>query len=253
MKRSIRTALLAACTLLIGSPAIQAQDDGPAFQPLEMWACNFRDRKDQDDMDSVYEQLVDATGDAAYASWQLNPYFAGARVRDFDFLYLGAWSDGSAMGADLESYMADATEIGEAWDETVECGAMMFASNTIQDVPASDGEGSGTFMLTVSDCKIAHGRTAAQAIGAISRYNDYRVANGSVVPTFAWFPVYGDGSAEFDFKLAQAYSGPQAMGDQFSWIVDNQSYNVENALTQGLVDCDEARAYVGRTIMDNLD
>lgn len=253
MRRLILAAVTAAITGCLASMPAAAQDSGPAFQPLEMWACSFRDRKDQGDMDQVYELVEEGTGGVPYAAWQLNPYMAGNRYEDFDFIYLGAWADGSTMGADLENYFTNASDAAEAWEETAECAGFLYASSTIQAVPDSDDEGAGNFMLSISDCKIAHGRTGAQAIGAIRRFNDYRVANGAVVPTFAWFPAFGGGNAEYDFKLAQAYTGPQGLGDWVSWAIDNQSYNVRNAMTQGLVECDEARLYLGRTIMDSLN
>jgi len=253
MKRLLLSAIVATTGLgLVAAPA-NAQDDAPSFVPLEMWTCKFRDRKDQDDMNQVYEGIEESVGDAQYAAWQLNPYMAGNRVDLFDFIYLGAWPDGSTMGADMANYFANAGEVGEAWDETVDCHGFLYASSTVQEVPESDDDGPGNFMMTVSDCKIAHGSTAAQAVGALRRFNDYRVANGAVVPTFVWFPAFGSGGAEFDFKLAQAYSGPQGLGDWVSWAIDNQSYNVRNAMTQGLVDCDEARLYNGRTLMDSMN
>lgn len=253
MKRLLLAVVTAACTLFMGTSISFAQDGPPQFRPLEMWTCNYRDRKDRDDLNSVYEDIVESASDEPYAAWHLTPYYAGSRVQDFDFFYLGAWADGSTMGRDLDNYMANAGDAGEAWDETLDCAAMMFASSRIQELPPA-GDGDGTFILTVSDCKIAHNSSPAQAVGALQRFNAYRVANGSTVPTFAWFPVYGGGDADeaFDFKLAHSYPNMQAVGDGFQWFVDNQAYNVNAAMTQGAVACDEARLYVGETVMNNM-
>ena len=87
MKRLLLAALSAAFTLSMGMPA-QAQDDGPQFRPLEIWACTFRDRKDQDDMDDVYAMFSDTS--VGYAAFQLNPYFVGGLRENFDFIYLGS-------------------------------------------------------------------------------------------------------------------------------------------------------------------
>ena len=240
-----------ACLMTIGMMPSQAQDGPPQFRPVEMWVCSFLDGKDQDDMDDVYEELVELTGDARYAAWQLTPYYTGNLARNADLIYLGAWDTASVMGADLANYFANGQDAVSAWDETVDCQGLMFASNEVQANPPADG-GDGTFMLTVSDCKVEHGNTAAQAVGAISRFNDYRVANGVTIGTFVWFPLFGGGDAEFDFKLAQAYSGPQALGDSLQWMIDSAAYNVRNSISQGVVSCDESRVYNGMTIMNNI-
>lgn len=252
--RKILLSIVSAMVLAISAaPVSFAQDGGPPqFRPVEMWACQYNDRKDQSDMDSVYEGIVESAGDAAYAAWHLTPYFAGGMAQQFDFLYLGAWADGSTFGGDLANYFANGSDISDEWDETVTCASLMFGSNNIQPNPDNAG-GSGDFMLTISDCNVAEGRTNSQALGALRRFNEYRLANGSSVGTFAWFPVFGGGDAEMDFKLVHAFAGPQALGDDFQWYVDNQAYVVEGDLMEGLVSCDEARAYVGSTIMDNLN
>lgn len=230
-----------------------AQDGGPPqFRPVEMWACTLKDGKDQGDVQNVYEGIVESSGDAAYAAWHLNPYFVGNLRENFEFLYLGAWADGSSMGGGLKNEMENASDVGEEWDETLDCASLMFASNRIQ-ANADVGEGDGNFVLAVSDCDVAEGRTSAQAIGAISRFNDYRVANGLTVGTIAWFPVYGGGDADYTFKLVSVFGDGQALGDAFQWTVDNAAYRVEGDMTDGLVSCDEARVYSGTTIMNNLN
>ena len=252
--RKILISLATAIVLATSGVSIGfAQDDGaPQFRPVEMWACSFRDGKDQGDLDKVYEGLVEASGDTAYAAWHLDPYFAGNLVDSFDFLYLGAWADSSTMGGDVAGSTTTYAEANEDWNKALDCSGLMFASTMVQEI-GGEPSGDGSFVLTVSDCNVAHGRTSAQAMGALNRFNDYRVANGSAVGTFVWFPVYGGGNAEFDFKLVHAYSGGQAMGDGLQWYVDNQAYNVSNAMMDGLLQCDEARMYNGSTIMDKLN
>jgi hypothetical protein len=233
--------------LTIGMMPAQAQDGPPQFRPLEVWACSFNDGMDQDDMDDVYEEIVEASGDTAYSAFQLTPYFRGTFGPNIDFVYLGAWADGSVMGADMASYLGTPDE---SWDDTVTCQGFLYASNWVQ--PIQPPEDSGTGVVTVSDCTIDHGSTPAQAVGAISRFNNYRVANGMTIGTLVWFPVYGANDAEFDFKLVSVYSDAQHMGDAFKWSVDNAAYNVSASMTAGLVSCDEARLYTARTIMNNI-
>lgn len=240
---------MAAFALTLGMMSSHAQNGPPQFRPIEIWACSFNDGMDQSDMDDVYEDLVESVGDTPYAAFQMNPYYAGQFGQNFDFIYLGAWADGAVMGADMSTYLGTPDE---EWDETVDCQGTMFASNWIQQPPAAPADDGSTFVMAVSDCNVAAGSTPAQAVGAISRFNDYRVANGMTVGTLVWFPVYGGGDAEFDFKLTSVYPSAVQMGDAFKWTVDNAAYNVSGQMMQGVVACDEARMYTGRAIVNNL-
>ena len=233
----------------IGVSTSFAQDGGPQFRPLEMWACTFNDRKDQDDMDEAYAYFAEDPSDSPYAAFQLNPAFVGSMRDQFDFLFIGVWGSGSAMGADMEGYLGQNDEAAQAWTDAADCGSLMFASTRIQDPQPSD---DGTFVLAISDCNVAKGHSNGQAAGAIGRFNAYRVANGMEVGTILWYPVAGGGDAEFDFKLVSAFTGPQHWGDYFSWYVDNEAYNVQGQIMDGIVSCDESRIYTGHTIMNTM-
>lgn len=246
MKRLLLAALSAAFALSMGIPTTYAQD-GPAFRPVELWACSFRDGKDQEDMNDAYAYFTD--GDAPYAGFQLNPYFAGNLTDNFDFIYLGVWESGSAMGADLASYLATGEEAAEAWNDTVDCSSAMYASTRIQAPQQTE---DGNFMLAVSDCKVGKGISNGQAASAIGRFNAYRVANGMELGTILWYPVAGGGDADFDFKLLTTFTGAQQWGDYFSWYVDNEAYTVNDQIMEGIVSCDESRIYNGVTIMNNM-
>ena len=249
MKRLTITMLSATLAMAVSTTS-SAQDAPPNFLPLEMWACTFNDRQDQDDMNRVYEMVEEEGGDVAYAAWQLNPYMAGDRINQFDFLYLGAWANNTTMGNDLANVLSSESEA--AWGEVARCGGTLFASLTIQANPPPSDD-SGDFMIAIQDCKTAHGASNLQALNAIRQFNDYRVANGMTLGTFAWFPVYGNGEADFNFKLATAYDNPEALGASGQWTVDNAAYRVRTDMMEGIVSCDEGRLYIGSTIMDNLN
>lgn len=251
MPRRIIAAAGAACTLLLGSAISIAQDGPPEFRPVELWACNYNERKDADDFARAMRLMVAGTGEEKYAAYKLTPNFRGPN-QDFDFIYIGVWENGTTMGRDMTNYAENGAAAIAAWDEAVNCPISgLFASYRIQAIE-DGGDGAGRFMLTVSDCKVNHGNNAGQAIGALQRYNDYRVANGMTIPTFAWFPAFGGGDADFDFKLVEAYSGPQHFGDAWQWFTDHAAYDVLDDMMDGIVDCDEARVYAGETIMNNM-
>ena len=252
MKKQLVAVAMTACTLLMGVGVASAQDgEVPQFRPVELWACNYRDGKDQEDFDDALEKLVEATGDDPYAAFQLTPNFRGPD-QAFDLIYIGVWESGTSWGRDSVAYAERGVDADEAWEETLDCPvSVIFASMRIQ-ADGGEPDESGDFVLAISDCNVAHGSSTGQALGAVQRFNDYQVANGSTVGKIAWFPVYGGGNAEFDFKLLNVYSGPQQVGDAFQWFIDNQAYLVQEDMMEGLLSCDVARLYNGSTIMNNL-
>jgi len=251
MKKIVNAALAVLCTLILTPGAGFAQDGPPNFRPVELWACSYKERKDADDFNRALRLIVETTGEEKYAAYMLTPNFRGPD-QDFDFIYIGVWPDGTTMGKDMANFAANGGDANEAWDEAVDCPvSSLYASYRIQAVENNDNPPEN-FILTFSDCKVAHGNSNGQALGALRRYNDYRVANGMTIPTFAWFPAFGGGGAEFDFKLIEAYSGPQHFGDAWSWFVDHAAYETLGDMTDGIVDCDEARVYNSRTIMNTM-
>jgi hypothetical protein len=251
MKQLLLGTITTVCTLFMGTGLSIAQDGPPQFAPVEMWVCDYRDGKDQGDFADVLEDLVRLTGDIPSASRQLVPYLRGPQ-QDMDFIYIATWPDGSTMGRDVGNYMEHGSDVDEAWEDTVECRASLLYGRLMINQPSAEADEDDNFTLTVSDCNVAHGRSTSQAIGAIQRYNEYRVANGSDITTLLWFPVYGGGGAEFDFKLVHVYNDYQHLGDSFQWVVDNQAYLVNQDMTEGLVSCDEARVYNGYNISNTL-
>lgn len=194
---------------------------------------------------------MEATGEQAYAARRLFPYFTGPE-QNFDFLYLGAWANGTSMGRDMALYAENGGDAEEAWDDAADCSAsIMYGSYEIQAL-STIADGGGEFMVAISDCTVGHALSGGQALGALERFNAYRVANGMEIPTFAWFPVFGPGGGDFTFKLAQVYAGPQHCGDAFQWAVDNQSYVVQGNMMDGVLSCDLPRLYNGETIMNNM-
>lgn len=251
MKKSVISLLAGLVALSAGTGTVSAQDndDAPNFVPVELFACNYRERKDQDDFDKaldLLEQTSATDGAAPYAAWRLFRMFYGPD-QDFDFIFFAAWPDGSSMGRDYKNYFAVGGDADAAWNDAVDCNAaVMFAS--LEIMAPADSPDSDDFILTFSDCELEKGRSNGQAIAALRAYGKYRTNSGSPGGTWAWFPAYGGGDADFDFKLINSHADVEAFGNHFQWFGDNQAFQTLGALTDGLMKCDEARVYRGETI-----
>lgn len=232
-----------------------AQDDGPPnFVPVEMEACTYKDRKDSDDFDGAMNKMVkwmEDNNSAPYAAWRLNKFFTGPD-REFDFLYVGAWPDGSTMGKDITHYRATAGSVIQAFEDVADCPAsLLFASLNVKAAPEGDLERDG-IVITMSDCKVAEGRKTSDAIAALRAYGDYRTSNGSPGGTWAWFPAYGGGTGDFTFKLINSHTNMEAFGNFYQWVVENAAYRKQGEMMEGLLECDVARAYVADAIVNTM-
>jgi len=250
---SIAAAVVVACS---GISITFAQDNGPPnFIPLEMQACNYEDGKDSDDLDDAMEEMVDwmekEEGDP-YAAWILSKVHTDPS-REFDFLYLGAWPNGSTMGRDMAHYFATAGDAIAAYGEVADCGgSSLYASLMVKEPPESDGQGDG-FMVTMSDCTIADGRKTSDAIAAAREFGAYRDANGSPGGTYLWFPAYGvPADNPFDFKMVNTYASVEAFGNFYQWFVEHAAYTKRDELMDGLLECDVPRSYAGDTVVNTL-
>ncbi|NND70958.1 MAG: hypothetical protein HKN43_05210 [Rhodothermales bacterium] len=240
---------------LLGVSLSSAQEDGPPnFVPLEMQVCNYRDGKNRDDLDESLEEMTDwmeETDSEPYAGWIVEKWITGG-TQDFDFLFLNAWPDGSTMGKDITDYVSTAGDAIEAFNDVADCPATVFFGSLNVKEPPEGNTSSDNFVLTVSDCNVMEGRKMQDAVNAIREYSDYRDANGSAGGTYLWFPVLGGGDEEFSFKLVNSYASVQAYGDAYQWNIENASYLMRNDLSEGLLDCDVARSYVGDTIINTI-
>lgn len=255
MRKFFLTSAAAIMIAFFGGSISFAQDDGPPnFVPLELQACNYKDRKDRGDLDDAMDEMVkwmDNNDAAPYAAWVLEKFFTGADQK-FDFLYMGAWPNGSTMGKDTSQYRATAGDAISAFNEVADCPAnLLFGSLNVKAPVESDGQGDG-FVLTFSDCTVADGRKTRDAIAAVRAYGEYRDAHGSSGGTWLFFPVYGGGPGEFDFKIINSYSSLEAFGNGYQWVIENAAYLKQNELYDGLLSCDVARAYDGDTIVNTM-
>jgi hypothetical protein len=255
--RKLLIAVAAGTALTLSGVSLSfAQDDGPPnFIPVEMQACNYKDGKDSSDFDDAMDEMVDwmekEDGDP-YAAWVLDKVYTDPD-REFDFLYIGAWPNGSTMGRDMGHYFATAGDAIAAFSDAADCsGASLWATLQVKAPPESDGQGDG-FMVSMSDCKVAEGRRTSDAMAAVREFGAYRDANGSPGGTYIWFPVYGVAAdAPLDFKVVNTFASVEAFGQNYQWFVENTAYTKQGELMDGLLDCDVPRAYSGDTVVNTL-
>ena len=245
MKKLLAAAVVAIIVPCMGVGIAAAQEEGAprTFIPVELNVCNYAEGKDREDYDralGVMTEWMEDNESEPYLALLLSPAYAGDP--EFDFVYVGAWPSGSGMGRDLAHWFATADDAIAAMDEATDCGvSAMFGGTTIKAPP--EGPPPDEFMLSISDCTVEDGRTVDEALAALEEWGAYRDATGSPGGMFVWFPAYGDGEADYTFKLLNSHRSAEAFGDFWQWFVDNAAYRKQGELLGGLLSCDVPRMY----------
>ena len=162
--------ILFACSALAlaGLASADSHEGGPSFRPLEIYACNFLDGKDADDLDRViakWNTWMDENNSPEYSAFLLTPIFHSDQIT-FDIAWVGLNPDGATMGAGMEFWLTQGKEMREEFFKVLDCNVHTnFALLDIKP-PAEQGDGAGP--VSFSNCTAKEGREVSEAIDAIN-------------------------------------------------------------------------------------
>lgn len=66
---------------------------------------------------------------------------------------------------------------------------------------------------------------------------------GSNVAMYRWFPIFGGGAADFDFKRVSTYQNYTELGADYERIGNGGLFRQSGALMGHLLECDTDRVY----------
>jgi len=245
--RPIAASLAAMAAMSIAYPAFsQVSEDGMGkVLPVEIETCNYNDGQDASDLDKVinrWSEFMDDNGIDNYAAWTLTPYFHTSE-QDFDFIWLGAYADGNAMGAGINTWLTKGGDLQEDFEEVATCDAHIMLSSAMYKEPASaTTPASGIF--TMMDCKLNEGSRYSDIKAAELKWAAHLTSSGSAAGYWHWFPTYGGGDSEFDYKVVFGYTDFVEVGSAFEHFANGGGRDVSRGIFGDLDECDDARAYV---------
>ncbi len=252
MKKIIRaiSVLAGLVPLAMGTALAQVTEDGMGkVIPVELWACSYNDRQDRDDLDSVNERWnrwMDERNNNNFAAWVLTPYFYG-QEQQFDLLWMGAYTDGNAMGAGTSQWLAEGGDINDAYNEVLTCaGHVGFGSAMYKSPP--DNATPATGIITMMDCSLNEGHRYQDIQKAEVAWAEHMSSSGSTAGTFHWFPNYGGGDADFDYKVVNAYNSFTDLGADWERFANGGGREASTEIFGDIDDCDDARVYLATSI-----
>ena len=248
--RGAASAVAVFALLFTGTTLAQVSADGMGkVIPVEMFVCNYNNGQDEGDLDKAIDrwtEFMDENGTDNYAAWKLTSYFYGAD-QAFDFIWMGAYSDGNAMGAGTDTWLRDGGDIAEAFDKVADCGAHVMLSSAMYKSPANN-ETPASGLITMMNCKLNKGRRYADVKKAELKWAEYLTSNGSTAGYWHWFPTYGGGNSDFDYKIVFAYNNFTELGADFERAANGGGREASEEIFANVDECDDPRIYLAKSI-----
>lgn len=248
MIRALFLTVVTVSLLTMAPGAVLAQDEG-SFKvvPVELFACTYHENKGPADLDEAVDKWnawADKQGWDSYAAWTLTPYYYGPE-QEFDVLWLGAGKDAVSLGKAQDAYLAEDAGLRAAFAEALSCDAHVnYASLQFKAPPENTTPGDS--VLTFSDCNFKEDTAFEALSAAMDKWSAHLSDAGSTAAIWHWYPVYGGGGEEFDFKWLEGFANFTELGGDFERMGNGGGYKVYGELFGGLLDCDSSRAYVAK-------
>lgn len=244
--RLAASAAALALLLCSGIATAQVSKDGMGkVLPVELFACKFNEGQGPANLDRVitrFNQWADNRGMDNYAAWTLTPHFFTSE-QDFDMIWMGAFADGNAMGSGYHNWLREGGEVAEAFNKVWDCAAHILLSSAMYKAPADD-ETPASGIISMMDCKLNEGHRYPDIKAAELRWVDHLQQNGSTAGYWHWFPTYGGGDSDFDYKVVFAYRDYMELGKDFESFANGGGRETSQEIFGNIDDCDDARVYV---------
>jgi hypothetical protein len=235
--------VVAASVLWLGEAMAQQAETPMPAAVVEIFACKFNNGKGMDDMLAVtrrFNTWADQNGVTDYTAVIMTPYFYSPDV-DYDVLWVGAWPNGTAMGADETKWLATGGQVQAAFDSVGPCASHAgFAAVPVRTPP---GQGSGNAVALFEDCKIREGRTPGEAITAQREWSEYMAGRGHDGFSAVLFPLAGQ-TADWDytFKNVHVFDSVAELGKATD-LYTTGGVQRQNQLLGRITDCNSPRLY----------
>ena len=247
MKRLLISVLSGGLVFIVSVGAVHAdghEGGPPPANPVEIFACKFNEGMGMADLDGPikkFNAFADKQGWNQYTAWVLSKYYAGPS-QDFDMLWVGFTPTSQIMGRMQDTFVAEGAKVQAAFDAVTPCHTHAnVASLTIKSPP--ERSQTENLVVSMSDCNVTDGMTMDDVMPGLMEWGKYREGHGSKAGMWIWFPAYGQGGEDFDFKFVTAHENLEDQGadwDQYS----AEGWQKADELFEGKLDCDSSRVYL---------
>lgn len=251
MKKNGLSLFVATLVSAFAMNVAQAEDDSrmSKFVPTEIFACNYLEGKGPSDLDAAvdaWNQHLDSEDADAYAAWTLTRQYYSSE-QDFDVLWLGAWKDGNAMGQGRDQYHATGRAIQAKFSAVVDCMGHAGYVSWAYKLPSNYGTStSDTGVMAFTDCNVKDGASYDSIVEGLKGWANVLGESGSEAAIYQWWPVYGGGDEDFDFKIISVYPNHAEQGADLERLGNGDLWRKRMELVGDQFDCNVSRVYDGK-------
>jgi hypothetical protein len=247
MRKIVSVVISALLLLPIGSGVALAQEEEseePNLIPGETFTCDFNEGKGPGDLQKVIDEwndFMDDKGVDYYFAATLTPYYFGELA--FDIGWLGAWTDGSKMGAGTDMWLSEGGELGGQFAEVLTCKSHTnFVSMNVKQGPQDDDESDKSFVMSFSNCSMKEGKKFDDYLAAQEEWNAYQDEHGFSDSAWVMFPIFGETDDSYDFKAIGTNDDHTAFGNDYQ-LMSEGHWRKSSELFDDILDCDIGRVY----------
>ena len=237
-------AMMMSFGVAVGDSHEGGEEEPNIASPMEMYACSYNEGKGPADLDAATKKFnawADKQGIDDYSAWTLVAFYSSPD-QEFDVLWFGASDKAKALGRVQDVWLATGSEESAAFADAMTCGThAAFAVLRMKQPPQREDESN--FVVTFSDCNISDGVTFDDLYVPLKEWGEYKAENGSEAGHWVFFPSFGGGNEDFDFKWVTTAESFESLGDDWDQFSES-GWQKANELFRGKLSCDSSRAYV---------
>lgn len=212
-----------------------AQQPMDKAAPVEFFACNWQQGKGMADLKKVAEKFSKWAdkNDMQYAAWILTPQFTAADL-GFQVGWLGGWPSYSDFGKGQDSWMASGGDLGDDFNEVIDCISHESASSAVVNAP-DEPPGDGVVMF--SQCTLQPGVKHADALAGHRKVGAMMKEMGSPASSWLFFPGMGSGDIDFHYWSVIGVQNYTDLGKSSELYINGGGWQKAMAILAPLTRC----------------
>lgn len=236
--------LVLCCGCVLADSHEAAADEANVARPVEMYACKYNKGKGPADLDAAVKQFntwADKNGIEDYFAYTLVPFYASSE-QDFDVIWLAGSPKARTMGKIQDTWLAKGGKAQQGFNDVWSCDTHA-AYSALQMKEPPKRENPANVVLSFSDCNTAEGTTFGDMYLPLIEWGQYLTEHGSTAGNWVFFPAFGGGGEEFEFKFVESNQNLEALGADWDHFNESGWQKVEE-LFAGKLHCDSSRTYL---------